>query len=306
MKYALYSSLFVLILSACNNQEKPYSVALKNHKDSLSYIIGAINAKTIVDSRTEAFNKLDKDLVLKGFKQNLNGTPAQECLNTLQLLFGPTYQDFNPTYVKEGSLCMGKMTGYAFYYDIRKIGALDKINFSMVKKGFEDGLLKRDTMFLKDNTMRFMMTDFITNMNVINGNKMMAKAKKIQGIAILEGGILMETIQQGTGRQPSATDDVKVHYILTSALGDTIQSSYQGDRKGNVEPIPLALNGGVIPGWSIAIPNMKVGGKYRIFIPWNLAYGEQQNKESLCFFIELIAAGAQGSFTSNAQNLHRQ
>lgn len=306
MKYALYSSLFVLILSACKNKEKPYSVALKNHKDSLSYIIGAINAKTIVDSRTEAFNKLDKDLVLKGFKQNLNGTPAQECLNTLQLLFGPTYQDFNPTYVKEGSLCMGKMTGYAFYYDIRKIGALDKINFSMVKKGFEDGLFKRDTMFLKDNTMRYMMTDFITNMNVINGNKMMAKAKKIQGIAILEGGVLMETIKQGTGRQPSATDDVKVHYILTSALGDTIQSSYQGDRKGNVEPIPLALNGGVIPGWSIAIPNMKVGGKYRIFIPWNLAYGEQQNNESLCFFIELIAAGAQGSFTSNAQNLNRQ
>lgn len=306
MKYALYSSLFVLILSACKNKEKPYSVALKNHKDSLSYIIGAINAKTIVDSRTEAFNKLDKDLVLKGFKQNLNGTPAQECLNTLQLLFGPTYQDFNPTYVKEGSLCMGKMTGYAFYYDIRKIGALDKINFSMVKKGFEDGLFKRDTMFLKDNTMRFMMTDFIKNMNVINGNKMMAKAKKIQGIAILEGGVLMETIKQGTGRQPSATDDVKVHYILTSALGDTIQSSYQGDRKGNVEPIPIALNGGVIPGWSIAIPNMKVGGKYRIFIPWNLAYGEQQNNESLCFFIELIAAGAQGSFTSNAQNLNRQ
>ena len=83
--------------------------------------------------------------------------------------------------------------------------------------------------------------------------------------------------------------------ILTSALGDTIQSSYKGDGKGNVEPIPLALNGGVIPGWSIAIPKMKVGGKYRIYIPWNLAYGEQQGKESLCFFVELIATGKEGS-----------
>jgi FKBP-type peptidyl-prolyl cis-trans isomerase FklB len=92
---------------------------------------------------------------------------------------------------------------------------------------------------------------------------------------------------------------VKVHYILTSSLGDTIQSSYQGDGKGNVEPVPLALNGGVIPGWSFAIPKMKVGGKYRIYIPWNLAYGEQQGKESLCFMVELLERGAEGSFTKS-------
>lgn len=186
-----------------------------------------------------------------------------------------------------------------FFYDIRKLGALDKINFAMVKKGFEDGLYQRDTAFLKDNTMRFMMTEFMTSLNVANGKKMIEKAKKIPGIALLEGGIYMETIKAGTGPNPTNTDDVKVHYILTSALGDTIQSSYKGDGKGNVEPIPLSLNGGVIKGWSMAIPKMKVGGKYRIYIPWNLAYGEQQGKESLCFFVELIATGKEGSFTKD-------
>jgi FKBP-type peptidyl-prolyl cis-trans isomerase FklB len=306
MKHLLIVSLCILFLSACKNNEKPYSVTFKNEKDKLSYVLGAINAKTIVNSGTEAFNKLDKALVLKGFNQNLNGTPAQDCLNTLQLLFGPTYQDFNAKYVKEGSICMGKMSGYAFYFDIRKLGALDKINFAMVKKGFEDGLYKRDTSFLKDNTMRFMMTEFMTGLNVSNGKKMMDKAKKIPGIATLEGGILMETVKAGNGASPSKSDDVKVHYILTSALGDTIQSSYKGDGKGNVEPIPLALNGGVIPGWTIAIPKMKVGGKYRIFIPWNLAYGEQQGKESLCFFVELIATGKEGSFTANLKNPQAQ
>jgi len=284
---------------SCSTKEKPYVVKFKNKKDKLSYVLGAINAKTIVKSGTEAFNKLDKELVIKGFKQNLNGKPAQECLNTLQQLFGPTYQDFNAKYVKEGSLCMGKMSGYAFFYDIRKLGALDKINFAMVKKGFEDGLYQRDTAFLKDNTMRFMMTEFMTSLNVANGKKMIEKAKKIPGIALLEGGIYMETIKAGTGPNPTNTDDVKVHYILTSALGDTIQSSYKGDGKGNVEPIPLSLNGGVIKGWSMAIPKMKVGGKYRIYIPWNLAYGEQQGKESLCFFVELIATGKEGSFTKD-------
>jgi FKBP-type peptidyl-prolyl cis-trans isomerase len=51
---------------------------------------------------------------------------------------------------------------------------------------------------------------------------------------------------------------------------------------------------------------MKVGGKYRIFIPWNLAYGEQQGKESLCFLVELIAVGKEGSFTANAKNPQAQ
>jgi 3-deoxy-D-manno-octulosonate 8-phosphate phosphatase KdsC-like HAD superfamily phosphatase len=85
MKHLIILSLCFLFLSACKNNEKPYSVTFKNEKDKLSYVLGAINAKTIVNSGTEAFNKLDKDLVLKGFNQNLNGTPAQDCLNKLHL-----------------------------------------------------------------------------------------------------------------------------------------------------------------------------------------------------------------------------
>jgi hypothetical protein len=68
---------------------------------------------------------LDKDLLCKGFNSNLNNNPTDDCLQTIQKLFGPTYQDFNKRYVKEGSLCMGKMTGYAFYSDIKKLGGLN-------------------------------------------------------------------------------------------------------------------------------------------------------------------------------------
>jgi FKBP-type peptidyl-prolyl cis-trans isomerase len=41
---------------------------------------------------------------------------------------------------------------------------------------------------------------------------------------------------------------------------------------------------------------MKKGGKYRVYIPWDLAYGEQMGKESLCFLIELIDYAPAGSF----------
>ncbi|NBV09017.1 MAG: hypothetical protein EBR91_09870 [Flavobacteriia bacterium] len=293
----LLPAILICLLSiSCENKEEKYKVVFKNNTDEISYVLGAINAKTIVNSGTESFEKLDKDAVIKGFKQNLNGTPAEACLSTLQLLFGPNYQDFNKKYVKEGSLCMGKMTGYAFYYDIRKLGGLDKVNFDMVKKGFEDGMFKRDTNFLQEPKMRETMRIFMTGLNVQNGNKMLEKARKIKNAQIFENGIVMETIEEGKGPNPDPTDDVKVQYILTSALGDTIQNSYDGDGKGNVAPIPLSLAGGVIPGWTFSIPKMKVGGKYRIYVPWNLAYGEQQGKESLCFFVELLAKGKTGTF----------
>jgi len=297
MKQLALLPLLTLIFWSCSSEKAPYKVVFKNEKDKLSYVLGAINAKTISDSKTDAFDKLDKPQIIKGFNENLAGTPAESCLSTLKMLFGPNYQDFNPSYLKEGSLCMGRLTGYAFYYDIRKLGALDKINFNMVKKGFEDGLYRRDTSFLKDNQKRFIMNEFIISLNVQNGNKMMDKAKKIPGVTVFENGIVMQTIKAGKGANPGPSDDVKVHYILTSALEDTIQSSYKGDGKGNVEPVPLSLAGGVIPGWSFAIPKMKIGGTYRIYIPWNLAYGEQQGKESLCFLVELIDRGPQGSFT---------
>ncbi|MFM7723852.1 MAG: FKBP-type peptidyl-prolyl cis-trans isomerase [Bacteroidota bacterium] len=297
MKFFSIVVLLAFVVASCGNKEAKYTVNFANEKDKLSYVLGAMNAKTISDSKTESFEKLDKEEIIKGFNANLAGTPAQECLSTLQQLFGPTYQDFNPSYLKEGSMCMGKLTGYAFFYDIRKLGALDRVNMTMVKKGFADGLYKRDTSVLTLNSMRFIMSEFITGIHVENGNKMLSKAKAIPGAQIFENGVVMETVLPGKGPNPSPTDDVKVHYILTSSLGDTIQSSYLGDGKGNVEPVPLALNGGVIPGWSFAIPKMKVGGKYRIFIPWNLAYGEQQGKESLCFFVELLERGAEGSFT---------
>jgi FKBP-type peptidyl-prolyl cis-trans isomerase len=65
---------------------------------------------------------------------------------------------------------------------------------------------------------------------------------------------------------------------------------------GKNEPVALKLNGGVIPGWSYIIPKMKKGGTYRVFIPWNLAYGEEGGRESLCFFIELIDYAKEGAF----------
>jgi FKBP-type peptidyl-prolyl cis-trans isomerase len=289
-------------MSCQENKENNTHATLANAKDSLSYILGAINAKTIVGSGAKAFENLDKKQIINGFNSNLSTYSADECLATLKKLFGENFQDFNQKYVTEGSLCMGKMTGYAFYYDVLKIGGIDLINLNKVKEGFADGLYKKDT-FLSEQLKGRIMKDFMVGLNEKNGTKMMAKAKQIKGAKLFDNGVIIETIKEGVGPNPGLTDDVKVHYILTSALGDTIQNSYKMPNKENkIEPVALKLNGGVIPGWSYAIPKMKVGGTYRLYLPWELAYGEQQGRESLCFVVEVIARGKSGSFTDVMEN----
>ena len=303
----LVSFSLISSITGCSQKEtKSDHINLLNAKDSLSYILGAINAKTIVESGAKAFESLDKKQIIIGFNSNLNSYSADECLLTLMKLFGENYQDFNKKYVIEGSLCMGKMTGYAFYYDILKLGGKELLNFKMVKKGFADGLYKKDA-FLSEEKKGRVMQNFMRVLNEKNGANMMAKAKVIVGAQLFENGIVIETIKAGNGPAPGLTDDVKVHYILTSAIGDTIQNSYKmTNKEKKIEPVALSLNGGVIPGWAYAIPKMKVGGTYRLFVPWELAYGEKQGRESLCFIVELIARGKTGSFTNQERDIESE
>ena len=104
MKHLFFGTLFLFLINACGTEERQAKpLKFKNSKDELSYVLGAINAKTIVSSGETSFANLDKDELIKGFNENLSATPADDCLPVLQKLFGPTYQDFNKKYVKEGS-----------------------------------------------------------------------------------------------------------------------------------------------------------------------------------------------------------
>ena len=296
MKYLiLFLAAFAILQSCSETKEDVKPVTFKTQKDKLSYILGAINAKTIVNSKEKSLEQLDKEEMIKGFNENLNSNSTEGCLQTLQKLFGPNYQDFNKKYIKEGSFCMGKMTGYAFYYDIKKLGGIDKVNLAMVKRGYADGLYKRDTT-IKEQVMRQMMNDFLVVLNETNGAKMFAKAKKLPGAKTYPNGIIIKTVKEGVGPIISLQNDVKVHYTLTSSLGDTLESSRMPNQQGKIEALPVSVGGGIIEGWSYALQNMKKGGIYKVYIPWNLAYGEEQGRQSLCFDMEIIEIGKSGSF----------
>jgi hypothetical protein len=87
----------------------------------------------------------------------------------------------------------------------------------------------------------------------------------------LENGLKIEDLVVGNGREVVAKDNIKVHYVGTLADGTKFDSSY--DRG---EPFPVTIGiGGVIQGWDLGVPGMKVGGKRRLTIPPALGYGDR-------------------------------
>jgi FKBP-type peptidyl-prolyl cis-trans isomerase FkpA/FKBP-type peptidyl-prolyl cis-trans isomerase FklB len=105
-------------------------------------------------------------------------------------------------------------------------------------------------------------------------------------------GVYLETIKRGSGGKPDVTSDFEANYILTNALGDTLESSYE---RGQTLKMNL---GQVIKGWQIGFPAMKKGGKYRLFVPFEHAYkgmSPQSPQGALCFFIEFMDYGPAGS-----------
>ncbi len=117
----------------------------------------------------------------------------------------------------------------------------------------------------------------------LNGFTPMARVESLQKI----------DEKVGTGNEAKAGDTVTAHYTgAVAATGIIFQSSYDTG-----QPVPFSLNG-VIKGWSEGVPGMKVGGKRRLLIPADQAYGANPPAGSgipanadLVFDIDLVKIG---------------
>lgn len=120
------------------------------------------------------------------------------------------------------------------------------------------------------------------------GEAFLAENKKQPGVSTTASGLQYTILQEGTGRQPKASDTVRCHYEGRLIDGTVFDSSY---RRGM--PADFGLRQ-VISGWTEGVQLMKEGAKYRFFIPYNLAYGERgagadiPPYAALVFDVELI------------------
>jgi len=125
--------------------------------------------------------------------------------------------------------------------------------------------------------------------NIQEGDAFLARNKTMEGVKTLQDGLQYKVIKAGTGPIPGPTAKVVVNYRGTFVDGTEFDSSY---RRG--QPIVVPVNG-VIRGWSEALQMMRVGSKWQLFVPPQLAYGPQGAppaigpNETLIFEMELLA-----------------
>ncbi len=113
------------------------------------------------------------------------------------------------------------------------------------------------------------------------------KNKTAEGVKVTASGLQYIVVSEGTGPTPTKNDTVKCHYKGTLTTGEQFDSSYD---RGQPAEFPV---GGVIPGWTEALQMMKVGSKYKLFIPAELAYGASGRpgippNSALVFEVELL------------------
>lgn len=121
------------------------------------------------------------------------------------------------------------------------------------------------------------------------GNKFLSENKAKEGVVALPSGLQYKILKDGDGTQPKASDTVKCHYEGRLIDGTVFDSSI---RRGEPAEFPV---GGVIQGWVEALQLMKVGSKWQLYIPSELAYGSHGAgqaigpDETLIFDVELLA-----------------
>ena len=120
------------------------------------------------------------------------------------------------------------------------------------------------------------------------GEKILADNKNNPNVITAENGLQYQIITQGTGPIPDDKSKVKVNYRGTLADGTEFDSSYKNDA-----PTTFYVNG-VISGWSQALKMMPVGSKWKLYIPYSLAYGAEGSLPKvppysmLIFEVELV------------------
>jgi FKBP-type peptidyl-prolyl cis-trans isomerase len=299
----------VLLLAACGEdrqgkdetEEQTQTLSMQTDKEKISYTIGIQQGTPIMGADNPNRDKFDKAALVAGFKSGftkVSDEKRQSCMMALQnMMGGGQGMPFNDAYAKEGCNCIGMLTAADIYMQFEKFDMTDRVDLAMLTKGFQDGLNGTENRLSQEEQQR-LFENLNADMQTAN-MQLMAKVeaeyqprweeiKAIPGVQELENGIYLQTLRKGSGASPQIGEDIEASYILKrfdGSIKETSEKLPDGKFQANLSP------GSLIQGWVIGFQAMKVGGKYRLYVPAAMAYGE----EPLDFEIEFFQKGPGGT-----------
>jgi FKBP-type peptidyl-prolyl cis-trans isomerase FklB len=170
------------------------------------------------------------------------------------------------------------------------------MNAELLAKGLDD-YMKNSKLLISEDEVPAILQGYFKQLqekqfegNIVQGKEFLLENSKRKDVVSLPSGLQYESLKEGTGPKPKATDHVTTHYHGTLIDGTVFDSSVN---RG--EPATFPVNG-VIKGWVETLQLMNVGSKWRIYVPENLAYGASPHPggpiepfSTLIFDIELIS-----------------
>lgn len=172
----------------------------------------------------------------------------------------------------------------------------EDINLDNFEAGIKDVLEKDVEAKISDNQAQAIIQSYFTKKQqkqsesvIEEGINFLRENGKREGVTTLASGLQYEVINNGTGPKPTIEDNVTTHYHGTLIDGTVFDSSVD---RGEPASFPV---GGVIKGWTEALQLMSVGSKWKLFVPYDLAYGERGAGpqigpySTLIFDVELIS-----------------
>lgn len=150
---------------------------------------------------------------------------------------------------------------------------ITNMNSALVARAIED-MLANKKILLSDSAANASISNYISKLqsekskpNIAAGEKYLAENKKRQGVQVTPSGLQYEIITAGTGSIPKPGDSVTCNYKGMFIDGTVFEDSYKSGK-----PVTFAVTG-VIPGWTEALLMMTVGSKWKLYVPYQKAYG---------------------------------